>query len=753
MEIEKHPSGVWALTPYLPDGLSVPETRAEHVCLIDHFLKDEKVNRFIAWYYTPMAIAYTRNLKPELVVYDCMDELSAFSGAPEKMREYEAELFKMADLVFTGGLSLYEAKQKHHPNIHAFPSSIDFDFFEQAREISVDPVDQARIPIPRLGFFGVIDERMDLALLAGIADHRPDWHLVMIGPVTKIDPNRLPRRPNIHYLGKKPYESLPQYLAGWDVALLPFAQNEATQFISPTKTPEYLAGGKPVVSTPILDVVRPYGENRLVWVADRVPEFIEAIEKALSVRNDPSNWLAGVDRFLKGNSWDRTSSGMELQLQKAMDEKHPLSLTRNNQPGLNSIAADFPVPAARLKVKKGNGSNGRRKTFDYLIVGAGFAGTVLAERLARGSGKKVLVIDRRHHFGGNAYDHYDDSGLLVHKYGPHIFHTNSREVFSYLSQFTPWRPYEHRVLASVDGQLLPIPINLDTVNRLYGLELSSFELEKFFESIAEPIKKIKTSEDVVVSKVGRELYEKFFRNYTRKQWDLDPSELDSSVTARVPIRLNRDDRYFIDRYQAMPLYGYTQMFGNMLDHPNIMILLNTEHRDIVDYVSYRHMIFTGPVDEYFDYCFGKLPYRSLQFKFETLNTPFHQPVAVINYPNEHIYTRSTEFKHLTGQEHPKTTLVYEFPCSDGDPYYPIPRLENAELYKKYKRLADSVPGVTFAGRLGTYKYYNMDQVTAQALMLYAKLTGNHQEELNNAETGNHFLIGMPCPVLYSSELE
>ncbi|KAM3100427.1 UDP-galactopyranose mutase [Phormidesmis sp. 146-35] len=359
--------------------------------------------------------------------------------------------------------------------------------------------------------------------------------------------------------------------------------------------------------------------------------------------------------------------------------------------------------------------------FDYLIVGAGFAGSVLAERLASQLGKKVLICDRRPHIAGNAYDHYNDDGILIHRYGPHIFHTNSRDVFEYLSNFTDWRRYEHRVLASVDGQLVPMPINLDTINKLYGLKLNSFEVEEFFASVAEPKDYIRTSEDVVVSKVGRELYEKFFRNYTRKQWGIDPSELDKSVTARVPTRTNRDDRYFTDTYQAMPLHGFTRMFENLLVHPNIRVMLNTDYREIQQMIPYREMIYTGPIDEFFDYRFGKLPYRSLNFKHETLNTVTHQPAAVINYPNEHLYTRVTEFKYLTGQEHNKTSIVYEFPMAEGDPYYPVPRPENAELYKQYKTLADATPNVHFVGRLATYKYYNMDQVVAQALMVYAKI--------------------------------
>jgi UDP-galactopyranose mutase len=361
--------------------------------------------------------------------------------------------------------------------------------------------------------------------------------------------------------------------------------------------------------------------------------------------------------------------------------------------------------------------------FDYLIVGAGFSGAVIAERLATERNKKVLICDKRPHIGGNAYDHYDDAGVLVHKYGPHIFHTNSRDVFEYLSRFTEWRQYEHRVLASVDGQLVPIPINLHTVNKLYGLSLTSFQLDEFFESVAEKKTQIRNSEDVIVSRVGRELYEKFFRGYTRKQWSLDPSELDPSVTARVPVRTNRDDRYFTDTYQAMPLRGYTRMFENMLDHPNIFIMLNTDYRDIEKFVPYREMIYTGPVDAFFDYRAGKLPYRSLEFKFETHDRTVFQPTGTVNYPNEHMYTRTTEFKYLTGQEHAKTSIVYEFPRAEGDPYYPVPCPENAELYTKYKALADATPNVCFVGRLATYRYYNMDQCVAAALTVYTKIAG------------------------------
>jgi UDP-galactopyranose mutase len=376
--------------------------------------------------------------------------------------------------------------------------------------------------------------------------------------------------------------------------------------------------------------------------------------------------------------------------------------------------------------------------FDYLIVGAGFAGSVLAERLANDSDKKVLICDKRPHIAGNAYDFYNDEGILIHKYGPHIFHTNSKDVFDYLSEFTEWRTYEHRVLASVDGMLVPMPINLDTINKLYGLNLTAFEVEDFLASLAEPCDQIKTSEDVVVSKVGRELYEKFFRNYTRKQWGLDPSELDASVTSRVPTRTTRDDRYFTDSYQAMPKHGYTRMFEKMLDHPNIKIMLNCDYQEISEEIPYRQLIYTGPIDAFFNYRYGKLPYRSLEFKHETHDTEQFQSAPVVNYPNEQAFTRITEFKYLTGQEHKKTSIVYEFPRAEGDPYYPVPRKENANLYAKYKTLADARSDVRFVGRLATYRYYNMDQIVAQALTEYGKMVGKKRQEaaVAKAAVGN-----------------
>jgi UDP-galactopyranose mutase len=364
-----------------------------------------------------------------------------------------------------------------------------------------------------------------------------------------------------------------------------------------------------------------------------------------------------------------------------------------------------------------------RASYDYLVVGAGFAGSVIAERLASELGERVLICDKRPHIGGNAYDFYDAQGILVHQYGPHIFHTASERVFSYLRRFSEFRPYEHRVCASVDGKLVPFPVNLTTLERLYGACFDAESAERFFRERAEPIVHPRNSEEVVVGKIGRELYEKLFRNYTRKQWGRDPSELDASVAARVPARLNRDDRYFTDEFQAMPAHGFTHMFANMLAHQNIRVVLNADYREILKQESCRKVIYTGPIDAFFDFRFGPLPYRSLAFEHVTLAQEWLQPVAVVNYPNEHAYTRVTEFKHLTGQANPKTSIVYEFPKAEGDPYYPIPSPETARIYEQYKALADATPDVHFVGRLATYRYYNMDQVVAQALALFDRIRG------------------------------
>ena len=688
--------GVTALRPRLPHWWSNEDKEAGCRRLLDEFVASSISAPPIAWFYTPMMWGWARQLQSAVVVYDCMDELSAFAGADPLLIQREAALLQAADVVFTGGRSLYEVKRERHDNVHAFPSSIEAAHFAAARQPVSEPDDQRHLARPRLGYYGVIDERLDLELIDRVAAARPEWQIVMIGPVVKIDAARLPRRANIHWLGGRGYAELPAYLGGWDVALMPFAINDATRYISPTKTPEYLAGGKPVVSTPVADVVADYGRLEAVGIADTAPAFVAACERALALPRG-GGWLKAADAQIAGTSWDKTQSAMATLI--------AASMTRRRAPA---------APAIRT---------GTTPDYDVLIVGAGFAGAVLAERLASDGGQRVLLIDRRDHVAGNAYDEQDAAGILVHRYGPHIFHTNSQDVWDYLSRFTKWRPYEHRVLAAVRDKLLPIPINRTTLNGLYGLDLTDdVQAAAFLAQRAEPVADIRTSEDVVVAAVGRELYETFFRGYTRKQWGLDPSELDRSVTARVPTRTSTDDRYFQDRFQAMPADGYTAMFERMLNHPLIDIELGVDFTDVARRVTVGHTIFTGPVDEYFGHRFGPLPYRCLSFRHETHDREQFQPVAVVNYPLEDTpYTRITEYKHLTGQRHAKTSVSYEFSSATGDPYYPIPNAAAQALYKQYEALADVEPNVSFVGRLATYRYYNMDQVVGQALATYRRL--------------------------------
>jgi len=695
-------AGVTVIRPHINHGEDANEAQR---LLLDQFLTRSQLYDFDRWYYTPMALDFSAHLSSSVTIYDCMDELSAFQGAPPELVERENELIHLADVIFAGGQSIYEAKRSKHLNVHAFPSSIDATHFQQARLNQVEPADQAHIPHPRAGFFGVLDERFDVALMRDVAASRPHIHFVLLGPIVKIDPSILPQAPNVHYLGSKSYHELPAYLSGWDVAMLPFAMNESTRFISPTKTPEYLAAGKRTVSTPIRDVISGYGTAGLVEIAANADEFASALDRTLTVGDD-AGWSARVEQKLAESSWDSTWTSMAHEIEAARKRKRLQVASR---------------PADPLGCSYMKSASDTEDTYDYLVVGAGFAGSVMAERLASQLGKRVLIIDKRPHIAGNTYDFYNDSGVLVHQYGPHIFHTSSQKVVDYLSLFTDWRPYEHRVLAHIDGKMLPIPINLDTINELYGLDLNSEQMQKFISDRVETPATIRTSEDIVVSRVGRELYNKFFRNYTRKQWGLDPSELDSSVAGRIPVRFDRDNRYFSDTFQAMPLEGFTRLFEKMLSNPKIDVLLSTNYRDVLHKYPSAKVVYTGPIDEFFDYRFGPLPYRSLRFEHETHDTPVFQPVAVVNYPNDHAYTRITEFKYLTGQAHQKTSIVYEYPCDEGEPYYPVPRPENAELYERYRALAEATKNVYFSGRLANYRYFNMDQVVAQALLLYKNI--------------------------------
>ncbi|MBY3121430.1 UDP-galactopyranose mutase [Rhizobium laguerreae] len=705
--LEIHPfegTSVKAVRPRIPHWWNAAEQEAALRRLLDDLILLHGGKRPILWFYTPLMFGFARHVDAVAIVYDCMDELANFKFAPPNLKACEQALMASADVVFTGGLSLYEARRDQHDNIHPFPSGVDTHHFHAARCSLPVPADQADIPQPRLGYYGVIDERLDLDLVSSVASARPDLSFVFLGPIVKISPDNLPRGANIHYLGQKAYADLPAYLSSWRAALMPFALNEATRFISPTKTPEYLAAGRPVVGTQIVDVVRGYSDVPGVFLANGTEAFAEACDAALLLSCSDPAWLEAVDGVLAQSSWDSTFCRMSALLERAAAQK--------------IVSAALPE---RFRV--GTSRRAPSDTYDYLIVGAGFAGSVLAERLAVDGGKKVLVCDRRSHIGGNTYDHYDEAAILVHKYGPHIFHTNSEDIVAYLSRFTAWRPYEHRVLAQVGDLRLPIPINRTTLNALYNIDLTSdAEAARFLAERAEPCDPVKTSRDVVISQVGAELYRTFFEGYTRKQWGLDPSELDRSVTARIPTRTNTDDRYFLDRFQAMPLDGYTRMFERMLNHDNITVMVGTDFADLRREGLADHTIFTGPIDEYFGHCFGRLPYRSLKFIHETRDVRRLLPVAVINFPSEDVpHTRVTEYKHLTGQVHPRTSISYEYASAEGEPYYPIPRPENQALYKQYETLARTRDDVTFVGRLGTYKYYNMDQVVGQALATYRHL--------------------------------
>jgi UDP-galactopyranose mutase len=364
---------------------------------------------------------------------------------------------------------------------------------------------------------------------------------------------------------------------------------------------------------------------------------------------------------------------------------------------------------------------------DIIIVGAGISGAVLAERYASVMKKKVLVVEKRGHLGGNCYDFTDKAGILVPKYGPHFFHTNYEDVWKYVQRFTDWTGYEHRVLSRVDGKLVPVPVNIKTVNIVFGLNLrTEAEMNEWLGKNVDKIKLPKNSEDSALSRVGRVLYEKMFKNYTKKQWDMWPSELDASVMDRIPVRTTEDDRYFSDKYQAVPKNGYASMFRNMFDSPNIKVMLNTDFFEIKHKITkYERLFYTGPIDQYFNYFEGhKLEYRSVRFEMETLDQEQYQPAAVVNYPNEYSFTRITEPKYTTGQKNPKTTIIREYPTWDGEPYYPVPTKKNQELYERYKKEAEKLEAqrIYFVGRLANYKYFNMDQAFKNALDLFKLLT-------------------------------
>jgi UDP-galactopyranose mutase len=384
--------------------------------------------------------------------------------------------------------------------------------------------------------------------------------------------------------------------------------------------------------------------------------------------------------------------------------------------------------------------------YDWLVVGAGFSGAVMAERIATRMGQRVLVIDKRNHIAGNAYDHPDESGVLVHDYGPHIFHTNSQRVWDYLSGFTDWRPYEHRVRALIDGKQVPVPFNLTSLRMLYpkreATKLEKILRKRYGHGAHVPVLKMRQEQEPALRELAECVYERIFLGYTTKQWGHRPEELSASVTARIPIRVGRDDRYFQDRFQSMPADGYTAMFERLLSHRNIRVILGVDWRTLPKSVRYNRMVYTGPIDEFFKYAHGPLPYRSLRFEFEHKRKDFVQDVAQLNFPNEQSYTRITEFKHLTGQKIAGTTLAREFPQAhvrgQNEPFYPIPRDENRAIFEKYRAEANKLGGaVIFTGRLADYQYYNMDQVVARALMVFEQEVVVHESSLRG--------LGQPQP--------
>ena len=355
--------------------------------------------------------------------------------------------------------------------------------------------------------------------------------------------------------------------------------------------------------------------------------------------------------------------------------------------------------------------------FDAVVIGSGLTGCTIAERIANVCGRKVLVIEKRDHIGGNAYDYYDDNGILVQKYGPHGFHTNSDKVFNYLSKFTGWNSFAHRVFADVNGKIVPLPVGIPTLEQLYGRKFTPSSMRSFLDKRKVNVEAIHSSRDYIVSHVGEELYELLFKYYSKKQWGVFPDKLDASVAMRLPIRFNRDTRYHESRFQGNPRHGFFRMTGNMLRGKNISLLLNTDYKDIIKSLRYRCLIFTGPIDYFFDYKFGKLPYRSLDFRFKTFNREWFQPYPQVNFTLTRKYTRISEYKHFYFQKHDKTTVCYEYPKAYGEPYYPILTQENIEKHDRYRKLKKR-KNIFFIGRLAEYKYLNMDQVVENALTLF-----------------------------------
>lgn len=694
----------------------------------------------ILWFYSPAFISMVESLDSSLVVYDCMDELSSFKGASPLLITQENSLLQKADLVFTGGKSLYEAKLKKHANVYCFPSSVDQRHFEKALFSNTKvPDEMSKIPSPIVGYYGVLDERLDWELIKSTAQLLPEVSFVFIGPLAKISETDLPREQNLYYLGQKAYEELPNYLKSFSVAFMPFVLNQATTFISPTKTLEFMAAQKPIVSTAIYDVARQYREQVKIissptTAAAAIRAYLSETPAATAIRSALQN------QVVTATSWDTTAQEMVELMMSALEDRLEVVPTESEWPSLhNRNWSDFSELRSPNVPTITNLPNLpvvwspllSRKPADILIIGAGISGAVLAERYAA-SGKKVLIIEKRDHIAGNCYDYYNEAGILVSKYGAHLFHTNYDDVWKYVKRFGDWYKYEHKVLAKVDGQLVPVPVNIKTVNMLLGTNIRNKKQMKAW--LAEnQVKNAHPSngQEAALARVGPILYEKIFKNYTKKQWDKYPEELDASVLNRIPVRSDFDDRYFSDTYQFLPKGGYTKLFKKMLIHPNIQILRNTDYFDVRDDLpEFEKVFYTGPIDQFFDFKFSleeKLEYRSITFVHETLNQEFFQENSVVNYPNDEEFTRIVEYKHITGQKHPQTTIVKEYTSDEGEPYYPVPNPRNQAIYNRYKKEAEKLTNIYFVGRLANYKYFNMDQAFKNALDLFAKLQDTKQK--------------------------
>ncbi len=701
--LEYHPfpeDGVIALRPRVPHWWDKPAVEAALRKLLDMLVATSVPAPPVLWFYTPMMLGFADHLCAETVVYDCMDELAAFAFADPLLVEREAALIRRAEVMFTGGHSLYEAKRDRHDAIHPFPSAVDVGHFAAARGTVAEPADQAGIAGPKLGFYGVIDERIDLALIDAVAAARPDWQIVMIGPVAKIDPAALPRRANIHWLGARRYEALPAYLAGWSVALMPFAINAATRFISPTKTPEYLAAGRPVVSTPIVDVMRHYGAIAGVRIAADAAAFVAGCEAALAL--PPAGaWRDEADRLLAATSWDRSFEAMKQAMAAAG-------------------APAMPAPAIHPA--------GRRPHYDALVVGAGFAGSVLAERLAQGSGKRVLVIDKRPHIAGNAFDQPTPRGF----WSTATARTSSTPTATRSSTTCRASPHGgptstgcwRRCAASWCRCRSTAPRSTALWPRAHRRGAGGGVPRRTGRGAGDP------------HRGGRRRR----RGRARALRDLLPRLHPQAMGAR-PVRAGpRRDRAGADAHRhrrpLLPRQAPGDAGAGL-------------HRDVRGHARpsqhhRRDSASTSPTAT----CAPRTPSTPGRSTRISTTASARCPTAasssatrrmtwrsssrsrVVNYPAPDVpHTRITEYKHLTGQRTPRTSISYEIPRAEGDPYYPIPRAENQALYRRYEALADALPDVSFVGRLATYRYYNMDQVVGQALATYRRLASRFEEAI------------------------